>query len=99
MKSWDEIRDWRRAKRAELRSRRVSLPRDEKDRVRATVTNLIRQQVPEFGSACIGSAGHTRERSTFVTSSAAPSRMEPKLPCRLSSNGPSRSSSGRGGRT
>lgn len=54
MKSWDEIRDWRRAKRAELRSRRVSLPRDEKDRVRATVTNLIRQHVPEFGSACIG---------------------------------------------
>src|SRR5262245_938710 len=54
MKSWDEIRDWRRAKRAELRSRRVSLPRDEKDRIRATVTALIRQHVPEFGSACIG---------------------------------------------
>jgi 5-formyltetrahydrofolate cyclo-ligase len=54
MKSWDEIRDWRRAKRGELRSRRVSLPRDAKDRVRARVTNLIRQHVPEFGSACIG---------------------------------------------
>jgi 5-formyltetrahydrofolate cyclo-ligase len=54
MKSWDEIRDLRRTKRAELRSRRVSLPRDEKDRVRATVTTLLRQHVPEFASACIG---------------------------------------------
>lgn len=54
MKSWDEVRDWRRAKRAELRSRRVSVPRDDKDRVRAMVTDLIRQHVPELGSACIG---------------------------------------------
>ncbi len=54
MKSRDEIRDWRRAKRAELRSRRVSLPRDETDRVRAAVTTLIRQHVPELGSARIG---------------------------------------------
>lgn len=54
MKSWDEVRDWRRAKRAEIRSRRVSLPRDEKDRVRASVTSLIRQHVPELGSAVIG---------------------------------------------
>jgi 5-formyltetrahydrofolate cyclo-ligase len=54
MNIWDEVRDWRRAKRAELRSRRVSLPRDEKDRVRATVTTHLRQHVPEFASACIG---------------------------------------------
>lgn len=54
MKSWDEIRDWRRAERAELRSRRVSLPRDQKDRVRAKVTTLLRQHVPEFTGACIG---------------------------------------------
>ncbi|MEZ5832199.1 MAG: 5-formyltetrahydrofolate cyclo-ligase [Dongiaceae bacterium] len=54
MTRWDEVRDWRRAKRAELRSRRVSLSRDKKDRVRATVTTLLRQHVPEFAGACIG---------------------------------------------
>jgi 5-formyltetrahydrofolate cyclo-ligase len=32
----------------------VSLSRDEKDRVRATVTTFLRQHVPEFAGACIG---------------------------------------------
>ncbi|WP_374298045.1 5-formyltetrahydrofolate cyclo-ligase [Sphingomonas sp.] len=54
MKTWDEIRAWRRAKRAELRSLRLSLPRDERERVRAIVTALIRQQVPDLGISCIG---------------------------------------------
>src|SRR5688572_13467235 len=54
MKSWEEIREWRRGKRAELRSRRLSVPREEKDRLRAIATRLIRQHVPDIGIACIG---------------------------------------------
>ncbi len=54
MNSWEEIRDWRRAKRAELRSRRLSVPREEKDRLRAIATRLIRQHVPDIGIACTG---------------------------------------------
>lgn len=54
MKSWDDIRAWRREMRAELRSRRLGVPRDEKDRIRALVTALIRQHVPDLGIACIG---------------------------------------------
>jgi 5-formyltetrahydrofolate cyclo-ligase len=54
MNSWEEIREWRRAKRAELRSRRLSVPREEKDRLRAIATRLIRQHVPDIGIACTG---------------------------------------------
>lgn len=54
MKSWEEIREWRRAKRAELRSRRLSVPREEKDRLRGITTKLIRQHVPDIGIGCTG---------------------------------------------
>ncbi|HWA49323.1 MAG TPA: 5-formyltetrahydrofolate cyclo-ligase [Dongiaceae bacterium] len=54
MKSWEEIRDWRRAKRAELRSRRLGVPREAKDRLRAIATRLVREHVPDISIACTG---------------------------------------------
>jgi 5-formyltetrahydrofolate cyclo-ligase len=54
MKTWSEIQEWRRAKRAELRARRLNLPREERERIRSIVTGHIRRQVPDLGIACIG---------------------------------------------
>ena len=54
MRTWNEIREWRRAMRAELRARRLSLPREARERIRATVSAEIRRQVPDLDIACIG---------------------------------------------
>jgi 5-formyltetrahydrofolate cyclo-ligase len=54
MENWDEIRVWRRSTRAELLSRRLRLPRDEKSRTRAVLRNLIWEQYPELRQGCIG---------------------------------------------
>lgn len=54
MRDWAEIRDWRRLKRAELRSRRLGVPREERERIRSIVAGLVRRHVPDLGIACIG---------------------------------------------
>ena len=54
METWEEVRTWRRSKRAELRSQRLAVPRDEKPRVRSLLGDLIRQRLPQLRNACIG---------------------------------------------
>ncbi len=54
METWQEIRAWRRATRAELLARRLRVPRGEKERIRAAVREFIWAQFPELRRACIG---------------------------------------------
>lgn len=54
MMGWAEIRDWRRARRAELRTRRLALSRAARESIRAVVTRFIRHEVPDLEIACIG---------------------------------------------
>ena len=54
MENRNEIRAWRRLIRTELRSKRGALPSREKDSVRATVCDLIRENFLELRDACIG---------------------------------------------
>ncbi len=54
MESWDEIREWRRATRAELLARRLAVPRGEKQRVRSLLCDLIGEHFPELRHARIG---------------------------------------------
>ena len=54
MENWDEIREWRRLIRTELRSNRSALPSREKESVRTTVCDLLRKSFPELRDACIG---------------------------------------------
>jgi len=54
MEPWQEIRAWRRSARAELLSRRLGVPRDEKGRIRTAVRDLIWEKFPELRRACIG---------------------------------------------
>jgi len=52
--SWPEIRTWRRAKRAELLSRRLAVSRAEKPRVRSLLGETIAAAFPELCHAAIG---------------------------------------------
>ena len=54
MENWDDIREWRRLMRSQLRSKRSALPRGEKDSVRLRVCDLVRDSFPELREACIG---------------------------------------------
>ena len=54
MEDWDEIREWRRLIRIELRSKRSALPGREKESVRTRVCDLILESFPELRDACIG---------------------------------------------
>lgn len=54
MKSWEHIRDWRRLKRSELRSKRRALPSREKESARLKVSELIWQSFPKLREACFG---------------------------------------------
>ena len=54
MKNWDDIREWRRLTRSQLRSKRSALPRGEKESVRSTVCDLVSDSFPELRDACIG---------------------------------------------
>jgi 5-formyltetrahydrofolate cyclo-ligase len=54
MENWDEIREWRRLIRTELRSKRSALPSHEKESVRTRVCDLILESFPELRDACIG---------------------------------------------
>lgn len=54
MLGWDEVRKWRCATRAELLSRRLAVPREEKLRIRSTVRDLVGAQISELRDACIG---------------------------------------------
>ena len=59
MKTWDEIKAWRRETRAKLLARRVALRRVDRERIGALVTPLLAERVPELHpesrhAACIG---------------------------------------------
>jgi len=54
MRSWDEIKAWRRETRAKLLARRVAVRRAERERIGAFVTALLEERVPELRSGCIG---------------------------------------------
>ena len=54
MKTWDEIKAWRRETRAKLLARRVALRRAERERIGAIVMALLAERVPELRSGCIG---------------------------------------------
>lgn len=53
MENWDEIRKWRRRMRAELLSRRMAMPRGEKETVKL-VRDLIGESIPKLSDVCIG---------------------------------------------
>ena len=48
MRSWDEIKAWRRETRAKLLARRVALRRTERERIGAIVMALLAERVPEL---------------------------------------------------
>jgi 5-formyltetrahydrofolate cyclo-ligase len=54
MESWDDIRVWRRSIRSELMSKRRALSSGEKETVRLTVCDLMRENFPELRHECIG---------------------------------------------
>jgi 5-formyltetrahydrofolate cyclo-ligase len=54
MESWDDIREWRRSVRSQLRLKRRALPRGDKETVRQKVYDLMREQFPELRFACLG---------------------------------------------
>jgi len=54
MESCDDIREWRRSVRSKLRLKRSALTRVDKETVRLTVYDLIRESFPELRDACIG---------------------------------------------
>jgi 5-formyltetrahydrofolate cyclo-ligase len=54
MESWEDIKNWRRSMRAELRAKRLALAPGEKASTRRMVSNLMRQSFPELRDACIG---------------------------------------------
>lgn len=54
MRSWSELRDWRRETRAELMARRIKVPLQERERRREVVSDLLLSHVPELHAASIG---------------------------------------------
>lgn len=54
MKSWSELRGWRRESRERLIAERSVLPREERERARDRVSNLLLHHVPELRAASIG---------------------------------------------
>jgi 5-formyltetrahydrofolate cyclo-ligase len=54
MDRWEDIKNWRRSMRAELRAKRLALALGEKASTRRIVSNLMRQSFPELRDACIG---------------------------------------------
>jgi 5-formyltetrahydrofolate cyclo-ligase len=52
--AWDEIRDWRRAKRTELIERRRAISREMRLQAGAIVAGRIAEQIPGIGRAVIG---------------------------------------------
>jgi 5-formyltetrahydrofolate cyclo-ligase len=54
MESWDDIREWRRSVRSKLRLNRMALPSSEKEFVKHTVRNLMRERFPELRFARLG---------------------------------------------
>lgn len=52
--SWPEIRDWRRAKRAELISARVRMPKSERERRTAEIIARLNAGVPPIAPAVVG---------------------------------------------
>lgn len=54
METWAEIKNWRRTKRAELLSRRLGVPRDNRQDIRAAVRDVVWREFPELRGARIG---------------------------------------------
>jgi 5-formyltetrahydrofolate cyclo-ligase len=54
MDSWDDIRLWRRSVRSQLRLNRIALPSSDKEAVKYTVRDLMREHFPELRFACMG---------------------------------------------
>jgi 5-formyltetrahydrofolate cyclo-ligase len=54
MPSWDEIRRWRKERRAGLIARRQGIPQDERRRLQPLVLELIERHFPELASALVG---------------------------------------------
>jgi 5-formyltetrahydrofolate cyclo-ligase len=54
MESWDDIREWRRSVRSQLRFKRRGLPPGEKESVRLRVCDLMREHFPELRFSCLG---------------------------------------------
>ena len=54
MESWDDIREWRRSVRSQLRLKRSAFPSGDKETVRLTVYDLMREHSPELRFACLG---------------------------------------------
>ena len=54
MQDWDEVRRWRKARRAELTEERLAIPRGDRARWDGAVTALLEQALPAPESVSIG---------------------------------------------
>jgi 5-formyltetrahydrofolate cyclo-ligase len=54
LQSWDEIRLWRRERRASLIARRQAIPQDERRRSQALILGLVEQHFPDLANALLG---------------------------------------------
>jgi 5-formyltetrahydrofolate cyclo-ligase len=54
MQSWDEIRAWRRERRASLIAERQAIPQAERQRLQPVITGRLADQFPELRSGTIG---------------------------------------------
>jgi 5-formyltetrahydrofolate cyclo-ligase len=54
VQDWDEVRRWRKARRAELTAKRLAISRDERARWDSAVTALLEQALPAPGPLCVG---------------------------------------------
>lgn len=52
--SWEEVRAWRREKRANLIGKRLGTPRAERTRNASVVGTLIDRALPELSRGCLG---------------------------------------------
>jgi 5-formyltetrahydrofolate cyclo-ligase len=52
--SWDEVRRWRKERRAELIARRQAIPQDERRRLQPVILDRVERHCPELASGLIG---------------------------------------------
>jgi 5-formyltetrahydrofolate cyclo-ligase len=54
VQSWDEIRRWRKERRASLIARRQAIAQDERRRLQPLILDLVAQHFPELASSLVG---------------------------------------------
>jgi 5-formyltetrahydrofolate cyclo-ligase len=53
VQGWDEVRRWRKERRARLIARRQAIPQSERRRLQPSIRNLVERHFPELASGLI----------------------------------------------